>query len=74
MFGRSSILGFCVLAYALTWLCWLPLLLARGGLVVLPVSQELLATLGQFGPFAAAVLCAAWDGRARGLRDLLGLS
>jgi uncharacterized protein len=72
MFGRSSILGFCVLAYALTWLCWLPLLLARGGSVVLPVSQELLATLGQFGPFAAAVFCAAWDGRARGLRDLLG--
>jgi len=54
MFGRSSILGFCVLAYALTWLCWLPLVLARGGSIVLPVSEELLATLGQFGPFAAA--------------------
>ena len=72
MSGRSSILGFCVLAYALTWLCWLPLVLARGGSIVLPVSEELLATLGQFGPFAAAVLCAVWESRARGLRELLG--
>lgn len=72
MSGQSSILGFCVLAYALTWLCWLPLALARGGSIVLPVSEELLATFGQFGPLAAAVVFAVWEGRAGGLRDLVG--
>lgn len=70
--GRSTLLGFCVLAYALTWLCWLPLVLARRGAIVLPASEEMLAILGQFGPFAAAVLCATWEGRARGVPELLG--
>jgi len=69
--GRSSLPGFCVLAYALTWLCWLPLVLARRGVIALPASEEWLATVGQFGPFAAAVLCAAWGGGARGAHDLL---
>jgi membrane protease YdiL (CAAX protease family) len=66
--GWGALAAFVVTAYALTWACWLPLALARNGL---PASAESLATLGQFGPFAAALLVATVrDGRA-GLRDLL---
>ena len=51
MSSRTSLLGFCVLAYGLTWMCWLPIGFARAGRIELPVSAERLATLGQFGPF-----------------------
>ena len=72
MSSRTLLLGFCVLAYGLTWMCWLPIGFAKAGRIELPVSAELLATLGQFGPFASAVLFSALDGRAGGVRGLLG--
>jgi membrane protease YdiL (CAAX protease family) len=72
MSSRTSLLGFCVLAYGLTWMCWLPIGFAKAGLIKLPVAPEMLATLGQFGPFASAVLFSALDGRTGGVRGLLG--
>jgi membrane protease YdiL (CAAX protease family) len=53
-------------------MCWLPIGLAMSGRIKLPVSAEFLATLGQFGPFASAVLFSALDGRGGGVRGLLG--
>jgi membrane protease YdiL (CAAX protease family) len=58
---------FFTLSYALTWACWLPLVANRGDFSRLPVSPETLATLGQFGPFTAAVVIGLWGG----LRDFL---
>jgi membrane protease YdiL (CAAX protease family) len=72
MSSRTSILGFCALAYGLTWMCWLPIAFAKAGQIELPVSAERLATLGQFGPFASAILFSALDGRLGGVRGLLG--
>jgi membrane protease YdiL (CAAX protease family) len=69
---QSSLLGFCLLAYGITWLCWLPIVFAREAWIRLPASEEWFATLGQFGPFVAAVLCTAWNGGMGGLRELLG--
>jgi membrane protease YdiL (CAAX protease family) len=69
---RTSLLGFCALAYGLTWLFWLPIGLARAGWFELPVTEDRLATLGQFGPFASAIILAALDGRSGGTLGLLG--
>jgi membrane protease YdiL (CAAX protease family) len=62
----ASLVVFFLLSYALTWACWLPLVANRGDFS-LPVSSETLATLGQFGPFTAAVMVGLWGG----LRDVL---
>ncbi|MCI0464409.1 MAG: CPBP family intramembrane metalloprotease [Gemmataceae bacterium] len=72
MSSRTSLVGFCVLAYGLTWMCWLPIGFASAGRVELPFSAELLATLGQFGPLASAVLFSALDGHGGGVRGLWG--
>src|SRR5262245_60619487 len=71
MSSRTSLLGICVVAYGLTWMCWLPTGFAKAGRIELPVSSELLATLGQFGPFTSAVLFTALEGRAGRVRGLL---
>jgi uncharacterized protein len=56
-------------AYAWTWLCWWSVVASSHSRLVLPVSEETLATLGQFGPFAAAVfVISATQGRG-GLHD-----
>jgi membrane protease YdiL (CAAX protease family) len=67
----SRLLGFFVCAYGFTWACWLTIVAASLGWVRLPVSKELLATVGQFGPFVAAVLLTAIESGGPGLRDLL---
>jgi uncharacterized protein len=68
---RFAISWFFVLAYAWTWLCWWAVYAATLGYVSLPIPHERLATLGQFGPFAAALLVtSARSGRA-GAGDLL---
>jgi uncharacterized protein len=57
------------LAYAWTWVCWWSVVAHSRDLVTLPISDSTLSTLGQFGPFAAAlVVISAAEGRA-GLRD-----
>jgi membrane protease YdiL (CAAX protease family) len=68
---RIALASFFLLAYAWTWVCWWSLYAANSGYLSLPFRKELLATLGQFGPFAAALLVTgAVDGRS-GLRELL---
>jgi uncharacterized protein len=49
--------AFFVLAYALAWLAWLPLVLGRDGLALLDVSVPIEAILpGTFAPALAALL------------------
>src|SRR5262245_13713558 len=63
---------FYLLACLLTWSCWLPILAEKQGSLRLDGSTELLATLGQFGPFAAALVCTWLEQRGAGVRTLLG--
>jgi len=55
--------GFYVLACFWTWSCWLPILAEQRGRLSLGGCTELLATLGQFGPFVAALV---WTRLERG--------
>ena len=66
-----SLVVFFLLAYALTWMCWLPMVASAVGWISLPVASEILATLGQFGPILAAFVMAGADRGVGGLRDLL---
>ena len=59
MSSQKSLVGFCLLAYGLTWMCWLSIGFARAGWIELPALEEFVATLGQFGPFASAVVFTA---------------
>ncbi len=70
-FQRFPITSFFVGAYIWTWFCWWSIALSRHSYVSMPVSEEFLATCGQFGPFVAAVLV-IWtaDGHDE-LRNLL---
>jgi membrane protease YdiL (CAAX protease family) len=56
LFPLSS---FFILAYGWTWLCWWSVVAASKDRLSLPISQEYLATLGQFGPFAAGLIVTA---------------
>lgn len=66
--GWASLAAFLLLAYALTWACWLPLVGAKAHPTP---ADERLATLGQFGPFVAAWVAAGVAGGRVALRDLL---
>jgi membrane protease YdiL (CAAX protease family) len=70
MAGWAHLATFFLLAYAVTWACWLPLVRANGERIGGPFSANILATLGQFGPFAAALVVAGVGGGLSGLRDL----
>jgi len=61
---RFPLTSFFALAYTWTWLCWWSVL-------AFPTSKESLATLGQFGPFAAALIVTCATGRWAGLRGFL---
>lgn len=65
---QHPILLYLVLAYAVTWGAWLPLL-ATGRIV--GVGFEPLFVLGLFGPAIAAVIAAAIVGRQRALRSFV---
>jgi len=56
LIAMSRLFGFYFLACLWTWSCWLPILVEKQGLLNLYGNTERLATLGQFGPFAAAVV------------------
>jgi uncharacterized protein len=68
--ARHPVVTFIVLAYTISWLCWLPLLADRQDIVGWSASTYL-HLLGGLGPaIAALVVTAAVAGRAGGL-DLL---
>src|SRR5688572_32335510 len=68
---RYALTSFFVLAYAWTWLCWWSVFAVSSGHLSLPVPQQHLATLGQFGPFAAGVFVTYVTGSRAGLREFL---
>lgn len=61
--------SYFVLAYAWTWLCWWSAYTVSIGRISLPISRDSLATLGQFGPFFAALVVTAATGGRQGLRS-----
>jgi uncharacterized protein len=63
---------FFALAYGWTWLCWWSVYGIASEQLSLPISQGSLATLGQFGPFAAALVVTWATSGQRGILDLLG--
>ncbi len=67
---RSSLVGFFFCAYAFSWLCWFSVAAASSGHIALPVPKQLLTTVGQFGPFLAAILLTALQTGKPGLREL----
>ena len=67
---RAFPLKYFVLAFAFTWVLWVPAALeARGLISPLPVPATF---LGAFGPMVAAVVVTAQEGGRAGLRSLLG--
>ncbi len=69
---RFPLTSFFALAYAWTWLCWWSVYAAAAGHWQPPISHQWLATLGQFGPFAAGLAVAYATGGGQGVRELLG--
>jgi uncharacterized protein len=67
--ARHPLAFYFIIAYAGTWLIWLPLALSEDGSGLLPFSSPLLATTFSFaaflGPFLSAfVMTGATEGRA----------
>jgi len=55
--GHQPLVVFFVLAYAIAWLSWLPLVLSRGGLGLIPFSIPIeYCAIGSYSPLAAALL------------------
>jgi membrane protease YdiL (CAAX protease family) len=71
--GRHPLISFFILAYAISWLFWLPVSLSKDGIGIFPFSTPVLVlvAIGTFGPtFAAFITAAITQGRA-GVRLLL---
>ncbi len=67
----SQVTWFFVLAFAISWLAWLPTMLDSTGVLDLPDAVGILAILGPFGPFVAALVMVRRGGRPRAVRELL---
>lgn len=64
---------FTINAFAISWLCWLPLAAADHGIGPLrPSVGPLLIVLGTFGPFFAAVTMVSRRSGFRGLAEFVG--
>ena len=75
LLARHPLLCYSIIAYAATWLVWLPLVLSQDGLGVLPFRSPLgvleIGGIATFGPFLGAlVVTAATEGQA-GIRRWL---
>jgi uncharacterized protein len=68
---RHPVVTFTVLAYAISWLCWLPLLADRQDLVGWSASTYL-HLLGGLGPAVAALVVTAAVAGRTGVLDLVG--
>jgi membrane protease YdiL (CAAX protease family) len=64
---------FTINAFAISWLCWLPLVAADRHVGSVPASAApLLIVLGTFGPFLSAVAIVARTSGFRGLGEFIG--
>jgi uncharacterized protein len=68
---RRPLLAFFAIAFAFTWLFWIPCALASQGLITLPVDPVVFHMLGAFGPCVAAVALAAIGAGKAGIRQLI---
>lgn len=57
----SRVVWFFVLAFAISWLAWLPTVLDSTGIADLPDALGILGILGPFGPFIAALVMVVRD-------------
>jgi CAAX protease family protein len=64
---------FLILAFATSWVCWLPVAAADHGIGFAPsTASSLLLILGTFGPFIAAATIVSRSSGLAGLRQFLG--
>jgi uncharacterized protein len=69
---RHPLFCYFFLAYAISWLGWLPMVLAQNGLGLLPFRLPLAAiAAGAFGPIVSGFLCTAMTSGKAGLRQFL---
>ena len=68
---RRSLLGYFCLACGISWLLWLPALLARFQGQAAQADNTLLFFLGSFGPLLAALMLTAYSEGVAGVRKLL---
>jgi membrane protease YdiL (CAAX protease family) len=71
LIARHPLAGFTVIAYAISWLCWLPLLADRQDWVSWSASTYL-HLMGGLGPAVAALVVTAVVAGRRGVSDILG--
>lgn len=69
--ARGSVIRFMVLAYGVSWLFWVPLVLGARGWVEVDLPLVLLFNLGGIGPAAAAIALTYSERRWRGVSELL---
>ena len=69
---RGGLLFYFFVAYALTWMFWVPAALAARGQLDLPVPGFLLMVLGGLGPMLAAILVSGYASGGAGVRALFG--
>jgi uncharacterized protein len=69
---RRPLLAYFALAYALTWLFWLPIALTRNGVGLVPLGPPITLMMGgALGPIGAGFLMTAIASGGSGVRDLL---
>lgn len=68
---KHSLVVFFVLAYAISWLIWLPQLASAQGFLKTPVSPYL-HLIGGFGPMLAAMIVTGITVGRTGLKELVG--
>jgi uncharacterized protein len=67
----KKLIIYFVLAYLISWIIWLPLILPKYGIDILPVVPKYHHYLGSFGPMIAAIIVKyIYEGR-QGVKDLL---
>jgi len=67
----KKLLLYFTLAYLISWIIWLPLILPKFGITVLPVLPKYHHYLGSFGPMIAAFIIKYISDGRKGVIDLL---
>jgi uncharacterized protein len=68
----KKLIIFFVLAYLISWVIWLPLILPKFGIKILPILPKYHHHLGSFGPMIAAIIVKYVSDGWSGVKDLLG--